>query len=52
MGKDNNNKKVVTNTAQINSGILSKLIPGACIFNIVGTKIIDPNIEKSPQDVN
>ena len=47
-GKDNNNKKAVTKTAQINSGILPKLIPGAHIFKIVVIKFIDPNIEEIP----
>lgn len=47
-GKDNNNKKAVTKTDQTNKGILSIVIPGALILNIVVIKFIAPNIEDIP----
>ncbi len=48
VGKDNNNKNVVTNTAHTKSGILCIKSPGALIFKIVTIKLIDPIIELAP----
>lgn len=47
-GKDNNNKKTVTKIDHTNRGILSNVIPGARILNIVVIKFIAPRIEEIP----
>lgn len=48
IGKDNNNKIAVINTAHTNNGIFCIVIPGALIFNIVDIKFIEDNKELIP----
>lgn len=47
-GRESNNRKAVIKTDQTNKGILSMVIPGALILNIVVIKFIAPIIEEAP----
>ena len=47
-GKDNNNRKAVTNTDHTKSGILCIVMPGPRILKIVVIKLIEPKIEDIP----
>jgi hypothetical protein len=47
-GKDNNNKKAVTKTAQTNNGNLNISKPRARILTIVTIKLIAPIKEEAP----
>jgi len=51
-GKDNNNKKAVTNTDQTNNGNLFIVIPLARILEIVTIKLIAPKIDDTPAICN
>jgi hypothetical protein len=47
-GKDNNNKKEVTNNARINNGILNRSIFPTLILKIVTIKFIEPINDDAP----
>ena len=47
-GTANKSKNAVTNIAQINKGILWRVIPGVRIFNIVVIKLRAPKIDEAP----
>ena len=47
-GRDRSNNTAVIKTDHTNKGTLSRVIPGARIFNMVEIKLTAPKIEEAP----